>query len=41
MSSESDYEYTRAQSGRSLNETKDDYDEGLDDHEAVRGKASA
>jgi hypothetical protein len=31
----------RAQSGRSLNETKGDYDEGLGDHEAVRRKASA
>jgi hypothetical protein len=36
-----DHEYTRTQSGRSMNETKDDYDEGLDDHEAVRRKASA
>jgi hypothetical protein len=38
---ESDHEYTRAQSGRSLNETKDDYDEGLGDHEAVSRKALA
>jgi hypothetical protein len=29
------------QSGRSLNETKDNYDEGLDDHEAMHRKASA
>jgi hypothetical protein len=29
------------QSGRSLNETKDNYDKGLHDHEAVRRKASA
>jgi hypothetical protein len=31
----------RAWSGRSLSETKDDYDEGQGDHEAVRRKASA
>jgi hypothetical protein len=41
VSSESGHEYTRAWSGRSLSETKGDYDEGWGDHEAVRKKASA
>jgi hypothetical protein len=39
--SESVHEHTRAWSGRSLSETKGDYDEGQGDHEAVRRKASA
>jgi hypothetical protein len=41
VSSESVHEHTRAWSGRSLSETKGDYDEGQGDHEAVRRKASA
>ena len=41
MSSESGHEHTRAWSGRSLSETKGDYDEGQGDHESVRRKASA
>jgi hypothetical protein len=41
VSSESGHEHTRAWSGRSLSETKGDYDEGQGDHEAVRRKASA
>jgi hypothetical protein len=41
VSSESVQEHTRAWSGRSLSETKGDYDEGQGDHEAVRRKASA
>jgi hypothetical protein len=41
VSSESSHEYTRAWSGRSLSETKGDYDEGRGDHEAVCRKASA
>jgi hypothetical protein len=41
VSSESGHEYTRAWSGRSLSETKGDYDEGQGDHEAVCRKASA
>ena len=41
VSLESGCEYARAWSGRSLSETKGDYDEGQGDHEAVRRKASA
>jgi uncharacterized protein YaaR (DUF327 family) len=36
VSSESDHEHTRAWSGRSLSETKGDYDEGQGDHEAMQ-----
>jgi hypothetical protein len=41
VSSESGHEHTRVWSGRSLSETKGDYDEGQGNHEAVRRKASA
>jgi hypothetical protein len=41
VSSESVNEHTRAWSGRSLSETKGDYDKGQGDHEAVRRKDSA
>jgi hypothetical protein len=41
VSSESGYEYARVWLGRSLSETEGDYDEGEDDHEAMRRKASA
>jgi hypothetical protein len=41
VSSELGHEYTRSWSGRSLSETKGDYDEGQGDHEVVRRKASA
>jgi hypothetical protein len=41
VSSESGHEHTRVWLGRSLSETKGDYDEGQGDHEAMRRKASA